>query len=115
MDPIAQLFSNSNVNTLRSGVKIAGSDKMQNQPELWMHSALTLVAPESEILDLKPDPTVIGGFSPVRLKKGQDKELCQFAAAFPRYPLPEFVFRKAFREMEESCLAKAKAAGLIKA
>lgn len=47
----------------------------------------------------------------------KEHEICQFAAEFPKgitANIPEKVFRKAFREMEESCLAKSREAGLIR-
>lgn len=74
--------------------------------EKWMiHSAVTVIQ-ESRILDNLGRTAT------------KDTELCQFAAEFPRSKggllVPESAFRKAFREMEELCLAKARAAGLIR-
>ena len=72
---------------------------------VMLHSAVTIVE-SSGILDQLGIP------------QEKDNEVCQFACEFPMNrpsrQIPESVFRKAFKEMEEACLAKAREAGLTK-
>ncbi len=71
---------------------------------VMIHSAVTIIE-DSILLDEKGKT------------HQKEHEICQFAAEFPKgitSNIPEKVFRKAFREMEESCLAKSREAGLIK-
>lgn len=71
---------------------------------VMLHSAVSIIE-DSILVDEKG------------IYQQKEHEICQFAAEFPKgvtANIPERVFRKAFREMEESCLAKARQAGLIK-
>lgn len=72
----------------------------------WMmHSAVTIIEPN-------------GLINRIGQSEENDHEVCQFAAEFPMrspiHPIPEATFRKAFREMEEACLQKAREAGLTR-
>lgn len=71
-----------------------------------MHSAITLMAPEF-VLGVMPNG------KPNVHKEGQDSDICEFAADFERWPMPEHYFRKAYEDMYQGCLNKARAAGLV--
>lgn len=72
-----------------------------------VHSAVTIMGQKGFSGRFLP------GGKPEYIEIVPDKEICQFAAEFPHKQLPERYFREAFRQMEEACLAKAVAAGLI--
>lgn len=74
------------------------------QNRVMIHSAVSVIQ-DSIIIDAKG------------VVEQKEHEVCQFAAEFPKgitANIPEHIFRKAFREMEQKCLEKARQAGLIK-
>lgn len=79
---------------------------MAKQPRVMLHSAITLCAPEYLI--------GMQGAKPVMHKEGSDQEVCQFAAEFHKWPVPEHYFKKAFDDMYRANLSKALTAGIVK-
>ena len=79
---------------------------MAKKRRVMVHSAITFCA----------NQYLIGmeGAKPVYQADGKDEEVCQFAAEFHNWPVPEHYFKKAFDDMYKANLEKARAAGIIK-
>lgn len=86
---------------------------MSKKPHFQVHSAVTIIAPSSGIVDLVDDPSWFGGKRPVEHKKGEDKEIIQLAVDVTKAPIKEHHFREAFQEMQEKCLERARQYGLV--
>ena len=75
--------------------------------KFMIHSAITILGDKGPVLLVAPNG------KPIHANPdAEDKEICQYGAECKR-GMPEHHFRKAFREMEEACLKKAVAAGLV--
>lgn len=79
------------------------------KPYFMIHSAVTKM-PNSYTIGVDPKTG-----QPHTVTDGKEEELCQFACEFKAWPMSENYFRKAFDEMRERCLEKARSAGLVKA
>lgn len=79
-------------------------DDIRGAHSFMIHAAVTLIHPRHRIIMDHTGRTPDG-----------DRELCQFAVEFPKFmfPVSEATFRAKFREMEESCIQRARGAGLV--
>lgn len=75
--------------------------------KFMLHSAVTIMGEQRFTGIILPNG------KPQYAQGTPDKEICQFAAEWPTFPVPERHFIEAFREMERACLQKAHQAGLI--
>jgi len=78
---------------------------MAKKGRIMLHSAITLCAPKYLI--------GMEGAKPIYHSDGKDKEICQFAAEFEKWPVPEHYFKKAFDDMYKANLEKARKAGMV--
>lgn len=87
----------------------------EKNPYFTVHAAVTIVAPYTDILAYRPNPTVPGGMETYVPQLGEDKEVCQMACEFPMRVVNERQFRAAFDQLREACLVRAREAGLVAA